>query len=196
MSAPFFYGEIGGWGGKMGLWIFLSWNCIFDWKYFPKSVNFTFSLPFLKVKLVMKWSFSRKYDGSAVNNWKTISCQVSTLAVQLDTLGLITPLHSQEWNKWFLVAFSIGPWEGWNLTIHKELPCFLSGEQHTPATGVNKCSNPDEGTLNEVSSLANEKFISSRNKYGAKGKAILVSVGVFSHQVGSPTRHSGVLDCT
>ena len=54
--------------------------------------------------------------------------------------------------------------------------CFLSGEQHTPATGVNKCSNPDEGTLNEVSSLANEKFISSRNKYGAKGKAVLVSV--------------------
>lgn len=59
--------------------------------------------------------------------------------------------------------------------------CFLSGKQ-TPATGVNKCSNPDEGTLNEVSSLANEKFISSRNKYGAKGKAVLVSVGVFSHQ--------------
>ena len=54
--------------------------------------------------------------------------------------------------------------------------CFLSGEQHTPATGVNKCSNPDEGTLNEVSSLANEKFISSRNKYGAKGKRILVGV--------------------
>lgn len=60
--------------------------------------------------------------------------------------------------------------------------CFLSGEQHTPATGVNKCSNPDEGTLNEVSSLANEKFISSRNTYGAKGKAVRVSVGVFSHQ--------------
>ena len=53
--------------------------------------------------------------------------------------------------------------------------CFLSGKQ-APATGVNKCSNPDEGTLNEVSSLANEKFISSRNKYGAKGKAVLVSV--------------------
>lgn len=53
--------------------------------------------------------------------------------------------------------------------------CFLSGE-----TGAchwrYKCSNPDEGTLNEVSSLANEKFISSRNKYGAKGKAVLVSV--------------------
>ena len=113
---------------------------------------------------------------------KQFPCRVSTLAVQLDTLGLITPPHSQEWNKWFLVAFSIGSWEGWNLTIHKELPCFLSGEQHTPATGVNKCSNPDEGTLNEVSSLANEKFISSRNKYGAKGKAVLVSVGVFSHQ--------------
>lgn len=64
----------------------------------------------------------------------------------------------------------------------RNLPCFLSGEQHTPGTGVNKCSNPDEGTLNEVSSLANEKFISSRNKYGAKGKAVLVSVGVFSHQ--------------
>ena len=36
--------------------------------------------------------------------------------------------------------------------------------------------NPDEGALNEVSSLANEKFISSRNKYGAKGKAVLVGV--------------------
>ena len=59
--------------------------------------------------------------------------------------------------------------------------CFLSGEQHTPATGVNKCSNPDEGTLNEVSSLANEKFISSRNKYGAKGKAVLVSVSEARH---------------
>ena len=54
--------------------------------------------------------------------------------------------------------------------------CFLSREQHTPATGVNKCSNPDEGTLNEVSSLANEKFISSRNKYGLVGKRILVGV--------------------
>ena len=54
-------------------------------------------------------------------------------------------------------------------------PVSFRGKQ-TPATGVNKCSNPDEGTLNEVSSLANEKFISSRNKYGAKGKAVLVSV--------------------
>ena len=53
---------------------------------------------------------------------------------------------------------------------------FPFGGNRTPATGVNKCSNPDEGTLNEVSSLANEKFISSRNKYGAKGKAVLVSV--------------------
>ena len=53
--------------------------------------------------------------------------------------------------------------------------CFLSGEQHTPATGVNKCSNPDEGASNEVSSLANEKFISSRNTYGSKGKAVRVS---------------------
>ena len=41
---------------------------------------------------------------------------------------------------------------------------------------------PDEGASNEVSSLANEKFISSRNTYGAKGKAVRVSVGVFSHQ--------------
>ena len=55
-------------------------------------------------------------------------------------------------------------------------PVSFRGKQ-TPATGVNKCSNPDEGTLNEVSSLANEKFISSRNKYGAKRKAVLVSVG-------------------
>ena len=54
-------------------------------------------------------------------------------------------------------------------------PVSFRGKQ-TPATGVNKCSNPDEGTLNEVSSLANEKVISSRNKYGAKGKAVLVSV--------------------
>ena len=46
-------------------------------------------------------------------------------------------------------------------------PVSFRGKQ-TPATGVNKCSNPDEGTLNEVSSLANEKFISSRNKYGLK----------------------------
>ena len=60
--------------------------------------------------------------------------------------------------------------------------CFLSGEQ-MPATGVDKWYyNPDEGASNEVSSLANEKFISSRNKYGAKRKAVLVSVGVFSHQ--------------
>jgi len=44
---------------------------------------------------------------------------------------------------------------------------------------------PDEGASNEVSSLANEKFISSRNKYGAKGKQYLLA--------GSPTRHSGVL---
>ena len=65
-----------------------------------------------------------------------------------------------------------------------------------PATGVDKWYNPDEGALNEVSSLANEKFISSRNKYGAKRKAVLVSVGVFSHQIGSPTLHSGVLGCT
>ena len=80
--------------------------------------------------------------------------------------------------------------------MHKELQCFLSGEQHTPATGVNKWSNPDEGASNEVSSLANEKFISSRNTYGSKGKAVRVSVGVFSHQIGSPTLHSGVLGCT
>lgn len=74
-------------------------------------------------------------------------------------------------------------------------PVSFRGKQ-TPATGVNKCSNPDEGASNEVSSLANEKFISSRNTYGAKGKAVRVSGGVFSHHIGSPTRHSGVLGCT
>lgn len=63
----FFMGKLGWWGGKMGLWIFLSWNCIFDWKYISKSVNFTFSLPFLKVKTVVKWSFSRKYDALPSN---------------------------------------------------------------------------------------------------------------------------------
>ena len=79
----FFMGEWGRWGGKMGLWIFLSWNRIFDWKYFPKSVNFTFSLPFYTVKTVMKRSFAWKYDGSARKQLK-IPCQVSTLAVQLE----------------------------------------------------------------------------------------------------------------
>ena len=39
--------------------------------------------------------------------------------------------------------------------------------------------NPDEGTSNEVSSLANEKFISSRNKYGAKGKQYLLALVCF-----------------
>lgn len=53
--------------------------------------------------------------------------------------------------------------------------CFLLGETDACHWRY-KCSNPDEGTLNEVSSLANEKFISSRNKYGAKGKAVLVGV--------------------
>ena len=61
--------------------------------------------------------------------------------------------------------------------------CFLSGEQHTPATGVNKCSNPDEGTLNEVSSLANEKFISSRNKYGLVGKQYLLALVCFHTKI-------------
>lgn len=62
------------------------------------------------------------------------------------------------------------------LTSKGTFPSVSFRGKQTPATGVNKCSNPDEGTLNEVSSLANEKFISSRNKYGAKGKAVLVSV--------------------
>ena len=57
-------------------------------------------------------------------------------------------------------------------------PVSFRGKQ-TPATGVNKCSNPDEGTLNEVSSLANEKFISSRNKYGAKGKPYVLALVCF-----------------
>lgn len=143
----------------------------------------------------MKRSFAWKYDGSARKQLKIQPCRVSTLAVQLDTP------HSILRNG---VNGSFAP-IGWprkggrnsdSTTQAKESSvCFLSGEQ-MPATGVDKWYNPDEGALNEVSSLANEKFISSRNKYGAKRKAVLVSVGVFSHQVGSPTRHSGVLDCT
>ena len=123
----------------------------------------------------MKWSFSRKYDGSARQQLKIQPCRVSTLAVQLDTP------HSILRNG---VNGSFAP-IGWprkggrnsdSTTQAKESSvCFLSGEQ-MPATGVDKWYyNPDEGALNEVSSLANEKFISSRNKYGAKGKAVLVS---------------------
>ena len=56
----------------------------------------------------MKWSFAWKYDDSARTIEKQFPCR-AVLSVQLGTLGLITPLHSQEWNKWFLVAFSIGP---------------------------------------------------------------------------------------
>lgn len=57
-------------------------------------------------------------------------------------------------------------------------PVSFRGKQ-TPATGVNKCSNPDEGTSNEVSSLANEKFISSRNKYGLKESVYLLALVCF-----------------
>ena len=52
--------------------------------------------------------------------------------------------------------------------------CFLSGEQ-MPATGVDKWYNPDEGASNEVSSLANEKFINSCNKYGLVGKQYVLA---------------------
>lgn len=71
--------------------------------------------------------------------------------------------------------------------------CFLSGKQ-TPATGVNKCSNPDEGASNEVSSLANEKFISSRNKYGAKGKQYLLALVCFHTKL--EAQYNYILDNT
>ena len=111
---------------------------------------------------MVKLHFSRKYDGSARKQLKIQPCRVSTLAVQLDTLH-ICPLvsHSCLASRWAKST--------------KGLPPVSFRGKQTPATGVNKCINPDEGTLNEVSSLANEKFISSRNKYGAKGKAVLVS---------------------
>ena len=53
----------------------------------------------------------------------------------------------------------------------------FQGNRCLPLALISGMYNPDEGALNEVSSLANEKFISSRNKYGAKRKAVLVSVG-------------------
>ena len=143
----------------------------------------------------MKWSFAWKCDGSAVHFWKN-NFRVSLCS----RYNLTRKLFFQKWSNGSFVPID-WPRKGSRNSdsTNKQRnfsTCFLSGEQHTPATGVNKCSNPDEGTLNEVSSLANEKFISSRNKYGAKGKAVLVSVGVFSHQIGSPTLHSGVLGCT
>ena len=134
MSAPFLWGNWGG-SGEMGLWIFLSLKRIFDCKYFPKSVNFTFSLPFYTVKTVMKRSFAWKYDGSARQQLKIQPCRVSTLAVQLDTP------HSILRNG---VNGSFAP-IGWprkggrnsdSTTQAKESSvCFLSGEQ-MPATGV------------------------------------------------------------
>lgn len=42
-----------------------------------------------------------------------------------------------------------------------------------------KVGYPDEGASNEVSSLANEKFISSRNKYGLVGKQYLLALVCF-----------------
>ena len=133
------------------------------------------------MKFVVKWSFAWKCDALPSN------FRVKSMRSQYNlTRWGISP-HSIFRNG---VNGSFAP-IGWprkggrnsDSTIQaKESPiCFLSGEQ-TPATGVNKCSNPDEGASNEVSSLANEKFISSRNKYRAKGKAVLVGVGVFSHQ--------------
>ena len=83
----------------------------------------------------MKWSFSRKYDGSARKQLKIQPCRVSTLAVQLDTP------HSILRNG---VNDSFAP-IGWprkggrnsdSTTQAKESPaCFLSGEQR-PTTGI------------------------------------------------------------
>ena len=105
-----------------------------------------------------------------VNNWKY---RVKSVRSQYNLTRWVISPHSILRNG---VNGSFAP-IGWprkggrnsdSTTQAKESPiCFLSGEQ-TPVTGVNKCSNPDEGTSNEVSSLANEKFISSRNKYGLK----------------------------
>ena len=189
--------DVGGWrwgGWKMGLWIFLSWNRIFDWKYFPKSVNFTFSLPFLKVKLVVKWSFAWKYDGSAVRNWN--NDPVSSLCSRYN---LTRYSIFGKWSKWFPLPLSTGLERVVEIPIlptkQRNLPpVSFRGNRRQPLALIS--GKPDDGASNEVSSLANEKVISSRNRYGAKGKAVLVSVGVFSHQIGSPTLHSGVLGCT
>ena len=70
-----------------------------------------------------------------------------------------------------------------------EIPILLTSEgtfppvsfwgRQTPATGVNKCSNPDEGTSNEVSSLANEKFITVPvTSMALKGKQYLLALGL------------------
>ena len=139
VGAFFLWGNGEG-GGEMGLWIFLSWNCIFDWKYFPKSVNFTFSLPFYKVKTVVKLHFSRKYDGSARKQLKN-NFRVEFVRSQYNlTRWGISP-HSIFRNG---VNGSFAP-IGWprkggrnsdSTTQAKESPaCFLSGEQR-PTTGV------------------------------------------------------------
>ena len=121
----------------------------------------------------MKWSFAWKDDGSARQ-----PCRVSTLAVQLDTP------HSILRNG---VNGSFAP-IGWprkggrnsdSTTQAKESSvCFLSGEQ-MPATGVDKWYNPDEGASNEVSSLANEKFITVPvTSMALKGKQYLLALGL------------------
>lgn len=109
-----------------------------------------------------------------VNNWKTIS--VSSQYVCSATWH--TPLHSQKWSKWFLCPNRLAP-KGWlkfwfyhtSEGIFRLFP--FGGNRRLSLALIS--GNPDEGALNEVSSLANEKFISSRNKYGAKRKAVLVS---------------------
>ena len=124
MSAPFFYGEIGEGGGKMGWWIFLSWNCIFDWKYISKSVNFTFSLPFLKVKTVVNCALLGNMTALPVNNWKTIS--VSSLYSARWTYSSLCPSRlALENRKDHQIYLAILP--GWNLTMHKELRLFPFG---------------------------------------------------------------------
>ena len=55
------------------------------------------------------------------------------------------------------------------------------GNGHLPL--ASKSGNPDEGASNEVSSLANEKFISSRNKYGLVGKQYLLALVCFHTKI-------------
>lgn len=165
----------------------------FRLKIYFKKCKFHFQLAFFKGEDCSELRFAWKYDALPSTIEKQFPCRVCTRHVEhivlcalLDWLSRIGRITKFIW-QYFRDEI---------LPCTRNSACFLSGEQHTPATGVNKCSNPDEGASNEVSSLANEKFISSRNTYGAKGKAVRVSGGVFSHHIGSPTRHSGVLGCT
>ena len=127
---------------------------------------------------MVKLHFSRKYDGSARKQLKNNFRVESVRSVQLDTP------HSILRNG---VNGSFAP-IGWprkggrnsdSTTQAKESSvCFLSGEQ-MPATGVDKWYNPDEGASNEVSSLANEKFITVPvTSMALKGKQYLLALGL------------------